>query len=136
MVMIRYYLSPVIGTGVRGDPYRAKAADYGLPHVAVIPSDVDGAPLFVWTVAFVNAPDHAPLLADATLIPLPSVALDARWSTAPVQERNRLLTALAARGVNVSAITGTSNLRDVLRMIGLALSAGFDERGFWSGTPE
>lgn len=65
--MIRVYICPVIGTGVKGDPYRSKAHDFGFTHVAsFIPSNADGTPASAWALSAIVASDFTAIDADTT----------------------------------------------------------------------
>lgn len=80
---VRFYLSPLVGTGVGGDTYRARAQDRyrevcirvgevalqasPAKFSALIPSDSVGAPREPWTICEIDLPDFAELDADTEL---------------------------------------------------------------------
>lgn len=75
MATVRFYISPIIGSGTEADPYRPKAADYGLPWSAQMDNDpVTGAPLQTKSVVRVEAEDFSALDADADLRNVTNVA--------------------------------------------------------------
>lgn len=129
--MKRYYISTIIGDGSEFDPFRPKIADYGVSWVGVIPSDpTTGQPLFPWTLVLVEAISHASLLADRDITPLPDFPMDGKVSAINTATRNRMVADLQAQGVDTSFIGSADGYRDVIRGIGRALEASFDENGF------
>jgi hypothetical protein len=122
----RWFLCPVIGTGAEGDYYRAKVADYGVAHVAVIPSKPDGSPLLNWCIVKVAASDFTQLDADADVDGWPNVSLDTTVSQLPAPVRTRIRAALTKRGIDTSDVTGATPLRAILKRIGRAMEATFD----------
>jgi hypothetical protein len=123
----RWYLCPVVGTGTEDDSYRAKVADFGVNHIAVIPSKPDGTPRFGWCLVKVNAASFAALDADADLDGFPLVSLDATVASLPAGARTRLRAALERRGIDTSDVTGSTPLRAILRRLGRLLDDRFDE---------
>ena len=99
---IRVYLSPIVGTGTAGDPYRPKVANYGLPWVAVIAGQPDGRPKFAWSLVLVNASDFTALNADAQLLTIPNVTLDSPISDLTSKERSRIQAGLTQRGIAIT----------------------------------
>jgi len=130
--MKRYYLSPIIGSGTKADPFRAKAATFTAVNVAsIIPSSpLTGAPLFPWALVVVQAANHAPLLADTTLTPLPDLSLDAILSTLSASQRAALFAALDAKAIDRQGLNNQSAYRAVIRRVGRHLTAPFDENAF------
>jgi hypothetical protein len=123
----RWFLSPVVGTGSENDAYRSKIADFGVNHVAVIPSKPDGTPRFGWCLVKVNAASFAALDADADLDGFPLVSLDATVASLPAGVRTRLRTALERRGIDTTDVTGATPLRVIVRRLGRLLDDRFDE---------
>jgi len=73
---MRWALSPIIGTGATEDPYRAKASDHGA-HVAVIPGNDDGTPMYPWAlVRFDDSADLAGAQADGDIRLLPDWTME------------------------------------------------------------
>ena len=128
--MKRYYLSPIIGDGTRENPFRAKLRDLAVNHVAVIPTGVDGRPLFAWCLTLAAATDHAPVLADPTIDTLPDLSLDARLNTLTLVERQALWIKLDSRTIDRSDLGTNSTYRDIIRRIGRHLDIGFIETSF------
>src|SRR3990167_11059325 len=116
-LMRRYFFSPIVGTGTSsGDPFRAKVRDVlagAGNYVAVIPTGVDGKPLFAWCLVLVSAPALTALLADADLNDLPDITLDAKLSTLTAQQRTRALNFLTNHGIDTSGLTVNSTFRAV-----------------------
>lgn len=129
--MKRYYLAPIVGNGSRENPYRAKVQDYGVTHVAVVPTDpLTGIPLFSWALVLVSAPNHSTLLTDLDLTALPDFPLDAVLSALQAGVRNAMLTALANRGVDIGPINTNWGYRQVIRHVGQHLDGNFSENNF------
>lgn len=127
--MKRYYLSPIVGDGTRGNPYRAKIQDYGVTVAALIPTDANGVPTRPWCLCHVEAQNHIPLLADAALEALPDVSLDVKWTAVGTAVQRRLENAMAARGVTIVS-DGQTGYREIIRQIGQALEPTFSENNF------
>jgi hypothetical protein len=81
--MIRVYICPVIGSGVKGDSYRSKAATFGYEYANFIPSNLDGTPKFSWALAVVRSADFTAIEADATCDDLFGGDLPANVDTRP-----------------------------------------------------
>lgn len=128
--MKRFYLSPVIGTGVKGDPFRAKIADTGHSYAALIPSKSDGTPASSWCLVVAGGIDHTDLDADTAIDKFPDITKDATLGTITAQERNRVLTFLQNRGVDTTGITPTSTFREVLDRVGQILETRFSTNNF------
>jgi len=130
--MKRYYLSPIVGSGTKADPFRAKAATFPAVNVAsIIPSNpLTGAPLFPWALVVVATASHTPLLADTTLTPLPDLSLDAILSTLSASQRAALFAALDAKAIDRQGLSNQTAYREVLRRIGRHLNAAFTENAF------
>lgn len=116
--MKRYYISPIVGTGAEDDPYRPKVADYGVSWVGVIPSNPDtGRPVYPWCLALVEAINHASLLADRDIKPLPDFPLDGKVSAINKATRNRMSADLQGRASTRRSLAppmGTAMLSEVL----------------------
>lgn len=117
--MRRYYLARIVGSGTQGDPYRAKAANYGVNHVASVPTDaITGAPLKGYALLLVDAADHAALLGDADLDALPNVALTKALTKA---QRDAIVQQASSRlGLTITLGSGAT-LGDAVTAIGQAL---------------
>ena len=128
--MKRYYLSPVVGTGTKTDPYRAALQKYGMGFVAIIPSNVDGTPLFPWTFCMVNGESHTALLDDLTLGPFPDYSLDGRVNTMAASARAELEASLTKFALPTSLTQGNRAYREVIRLVGQRLEPDFSENNF------
>lgn len=129
---LRYYICPVVGTGTRADPYRTGASLHDVASASVIPSRADGAPAFPWCLTLVDAADHAPLLADVALTPLPALKHAEAWSSAKADESAKVAVEAVKLGV---VIPDAGDFREVVRRIGAALDRKFDERALWVNAP-
>ena len=127
--MKRYYLSPVVGTGSIDDPFRAAVADYGQQSVAaIIPTGLDGRPVFPWALTIVGRLNHGPLLSDAALGPLPDFPKDVRLSAMSAVAKTQLENGLSLFRLPTTLIGEASRAwRDVLRDIGRQLEPAFHE---------
>lgn len=127
--MKQYYLSPIVGSGTRANPYRAKlSGTAGASYAAVIPSDPStGAPKFAWALCIVEAPDHTQLRADAALGPLPVFSPDSRLNGMPAADRVALESVLVRFLGAMTLLNGNPIYREVVRGIGQVLEATFVE---------
>jgi len=122
----RWYISPIIGTGTEDDPYRAKVGSATLirGHSAVIPTDVNGAPLFNFALVIVSADDHAPLIADSDNDVFPNRTLGDSLTSV---ERSLIKGVLDRRGLPSKWVDNVSTFGELLRTIGRFLDANFRE---------
>ncbi|MBA3622931.1 MAG: hypothetical protein H0W48_00375 [Methylibium sp.] len=131
--MKRYYLCDVIGDGQDAEPtattgpFRPAVADKGVLWAGVIPTGPDGRPLKPWCLVIVDAPNHAPVLADQRVDRLPDFPLDGKVSAVNAATKTAMLNAMTKRGIDTSFVTGADGYRDVIRGIGRSLDAAFDE---------
>lgn len=128
--MKRYYISPVIGSGAKDDPFRAKIADTGHPYAALIPSNPNGTPASSWCLVVAGGTDHTGLDADTAIDKFPDMTKDATLGTITAQERNRVLAFLQTKGVDTQGLTAQSTFRDILDRVGQALEATFSTNNF------
>jgi hypothetical protein len=115
--MKRYYISKVVGTGVFGDTYRAKVADYGVPYAAVIPTDDQGKPKFGYCFVLAGGRSHALLRADPDIKPLPDFPLDGKLSGIQTQVMDAAEASLRDTGFIVSNLSNSAGYRDWLKSI-------------------
>lgn len=81
-----------------------------------------------WCLVLIDAPDHTDALADGTIDAFPDIAgLDITLGSIQSNLRNRLLTALANRGIDTSGLTTSSSLREVVRRVGRTIEPAYDE---------
>lgn len=129
----RYYISPIIGSGVEGDPYRAKVSEHPMrAHAVLVPTHPEGHPQYghpvhPWTLAIVDADDHAPILADVTIEPLPDLHKDQDIRPLSRPLRERIGERLAAYGVEFDTEKAGIRMRDMLRAVGQTLEPDFHE---------
>lgn len=118
----RYYLCDVVGDGTPENPFRSCASDY---TVAVASAIKDG-------VAFsaVTTENHGQLIADNRINALPDFPLDGKINAMQGAAKTQMQTDVAARGLDISAISSADGYRDVIRAIGLQLSPHFNENNF------
>lgn len=128
--MKRYYLSPIVGTGQKDDPYRALVANYRVNHSAIIPTGFDGRPTSTWALCIVETNNHVPLLTDASLSVLPDFPKDARMSAMGMGAKNQAAAALAKFNVTVDLDPSSKAYREVLRDVGRRLEPSFHEDEF------
>lgn len=128
----RYYLADIIGTGEADvDDYRPAVADYPVNWVGSFPVNLQtGTPLKSWTMVMVETANHAQLLSDPRIDPLPDWPLDGKVSGINTVTKNAMLTAMAQRGISTAAVAGTDGYREIIRMIGTEANATFDENAF------
>jgi hypothetical protein len=104
----RVYVAQIVGDGTRPNPYRARVVD--LPqqrtYALGIPSDAQGRPVRMWTLADVEATDFTAVDADTAVALLEDRAnLDNVPST---QRRNQINTFFANHGITTVALAGES----------------------------
>jgi len=128
--MKRYYLSPIIGDGSSFDAYRPKLAEYGVSHVALIPSDAAGHPTATWALCLVDAPNHAALIADPALRVLPDFPLDGRLTALSPSGRTAAEAAVTHFGIATDTLDFSNGYRELIRSIGRRLIPSFNENNF------
>lgn len=128
----RYYLADIIGDGSdEGGDFRAAVAEYPVKWSAPFPvNDTTGQPLRTWTLAIVEADDHAPLLADPRFDALPDYPLDGKVSSINTNAKNAMLAAMQRRGIDTASVTGTDGYREVIELIGMAANTTFNANSF------
>ena len=136
----RWVVTPIIGTGTRGDAYRVELFGFpGLSVRSIIPADpVTGAPLMARTLALVEGTAGV-LTSAAAAFPntrvIPAALLDDPLSSLTQNQRNQLRDfaneLVNAEGQSFDYVskgyTGSTLLRRVIRDMGLFLDPGFDE---------
>jgi hypothetical protein len=127
--MKRWLICPIVGTGTSKDAYRPKLRDLGVDYVAHIPSNPDGTPKFNWCICLASAIDFTVVDADVQIDGFPGVALTDELGSFSAAVRNKIQTALTNRGVDLTGITLTSTVGDVLRRAGQKLGATWDFGG-------
>lgn len=128
-----YYITPIIGTGTKTDPFRTKIAQYGVSQVTVIPvSSATGQPLFTWALVMVPAGTNTTAIdADTAIDKLPITSLDVTIGSLTPQQRQTFQTLGTKYSVPaVSGLTNQSTCRDALTAFGRALDPNFDSNQF------
>lgn len=98
---------------------------------AIMPTGPDGRPLFTWALVIVASKDHAELRNKPSIDPLPDFPLDGKVNAINAATKGLMKAALVRRGLNADAIVdGKDGYREVVRGIGRALDAAFDENKF------
>lgn len=123
----RYFLSPVVGTGTRADPFRLKVGQYAtISYASVIPSNPDGTPKFTWGLAILNATDQTTALADNTMAALPDKTLDQQITAA---ERNAINAGLTKLGIASFTVATGDTIRSVLARLFTELGLVWTDSG-------
>lgn len=127
----RFYMADIIGDGTDEDQFRPAVDAHAVNWAGSFPVNLEnGHPLKSWTLVTVEAINHSPLLVDVRLDPLPDFPLDGKVSSINIVARNAMLAAMVRRGVDTSFVSGTDGYREVIRAIGIAANATFDENSF------
>lgn len=122
--MIRFYLTPIVGSGTETDPYRAKAE--GFAHVCLVPTNPEtGIPLFNWGLMVVRGDDLTTLDADSELEGFP-INLNSTIGDLSTAARNRIRNKLQTLGFDTTQFTNATTIRAVLTVVGERLFPGFD----------
>jgi hypothetical protein len=130
--MSSYYITPIIGSGARTDPFRTKADQYAVSHATIIPTGADGRPLFTWALVVVpDTADQTAMRADAAIDQLPITSLDQTIGSLTQPQRNTFQSLGTKYGVAaVAGLTNASTCRDALVAFGRRLDPSFDPNTF------
>jgi hypothetical protein len=121
----RWYLVPIVGSGVESDPYRAET--HGRGGSPVMPSDQEGRPKYDVALVVVSSQDHGQLESDPRIFPVGDLLDLDRLVGALSDEKHDWIEAVTQhRGVSLEG-----SVRDVLRRLGQQLQADFDETNYW-----
>jgi len=131
--MIRVYICPIIGTGVKGNPYKSKGATFGYQYSNYIPSNpATGVPTSPWSLAVLKSNDWTAIEADPTCDDLFGGDLPANIDTneelrallknrtvsdVPLARRNAIIAVLDKYGVDRSDFTGSTPLWRVFQRV-------------------
>lgn len=129
----RFYLSPVIGTGTTTDPYTLKISEHLGNKYYLIPSKSEaegGAPIFDWGLCKVEAEDHAPILADATVTEIPFTKSADLYSSGDFAKTSALETELGKKGVTLTKDANTK-ASAVLKQITESLDTKLKDHPAW-----
>lgn len=135
----RYYISKVIlvvdeEAGTRDAVLRA-AQIVGEDAIAAsnVAIAADGTLVLPWALCVVEANNHAVLMSDPDIYPLPVFPLDAKVSSMQTHTKATMLNALAARNIPTDWIGSADGFRDVVRGLGRLANPAFDENaGSWA----
>jgi hypothetical protein len=116
-----YYISPVIGSGTRDDPYRPAIAAVATAWAALIPTLTVGTPAQTWSLVQATVPATATL--PPSVIALPDVSLSTPISLLSADQQLAVQQALQAAKVTVSA---SATVGDVIVALGQKLVPSFD----------
>jgi hypothetical protein len=129
----RYYITPIIGSGVEGDPYRAKVSEHSIrAHAVLIPTHPEGHPQYGhpvhdWGLAIVDSDDHTSVLADPDIDALPGIGKEDDIRPIPRTLRQELSARLSAYGIQFDTERAGVRMRDLVRAVGRTLDPNFDE---------
>ena len=133
--MKRYYLAEIesfeIVPGMTG--YRCRASAY--PDMTfeggeIITDPITGIPTNKFALVLVKSRDHARIINDPLMHPLPDVALDVKVSSIHTPTKTAMIAMLKSLGVDTSWIGTTDGYREVIRGIGKINNPQFDENRF------
>lgn len=131
----RYYLAEIeqfeFEPGMTG--YRCRASAYTdllFEGGEILTDPATGIPVHKFALVLVKSRDHARIIADPKMIPLPDVALDVKVSSIHTPTKNAMIAKLKALGVDTSWIATTDGYREVIRGIGKINNPAFDENNF------
>jgi hypothetical protein len=116
-----YYISPVIGTGTRDDPYRPAIAAVATAWAALIPTLTVGTPAQTWSLVQATVPANAIL--PPSVIALPDVSLSMPLRLLSADQQLAIQKALQVANVTVSA---SATVGDVIVALGRTLVPSFD----------
>ncbi|KAF0218802.1 MAG: hypothetical protein FD174_2585 [Geobacteraceae bacterium] len=133
--MKRYYMAEIeqfeVEPGATGYRCRASAYPWLMFEGGEIETDpLTGIPKHRFSLVIVKAVDHAKLIDDVKMHPLPMVDLDMKVSDIHTATKNDMIQQLELLGVNTAFIANSDGYRDVIRGIGRVNNPVFDENKF------
>jgi hypothetical protein len=133
MQMIRWMVSPIIGTGTISDPYRASVADVsGVNEAALIPSNPDGTPKYHFALCLVATPSIALVQSVTNSYVFPDYPLDSQMSGMDAATRTALVQSVQAYDMNGSGLhldasnADTDSYRTLITKIGQQIDTAFN----------
>ncbi len=124
---VRYYLSPIVGSGTSDDPLHSRVAAYDASVVSLMPSNpATGSPRSAWTLSAVGAANHSWLLRDPQLGALPDVPLDTHLSDLDARAAASLRASLARFQIDRSVLDSAYTYRDVLVYLARLLEPAYN----------
>jgi len=122
LALKRYYISPVIGTGAKTNPIRAKLADVA-PNFACV---IAAAP---FALCIVSGTRHDAISEDPENEILPDISLDAELAVLPAGTRADLIDRLQAWGIDTRGLTNGVAYRTMINRIGQHIEPAFSANG-------
>jgi hypothetical protein len=122
----RFYISKVIGDGTEENPFRPKVADYPVTWMGMFSHPAVRA----WALVKVDAVDHADLIADTQIRPIPEGSLDKTVGSLPAAVKKKLNDYLTENGIDTSWVKNTMTIREVVRNLGQMHDSRFEETKF------
>ena len=117
---IRYYISPMIGSGTADDPLRPLAIDLpSYPHhtYATAWNVIYNPDKYPVAFVVVASPNHKPLLKNPELGILPAVPLDTPWYDMSIEEINQVVAVVNRFGFDEELVVQSDTYYDMLRFI-------------------
>lgn len=129
----RYYISKVeLFDGSDGLEVGVAARRFGTVVAQNIGLDANGQPTSTWALCVLDSDAHSAAIADNDCIPLPQFGLDAKVSAMHTPTKQSMLTRMQAFGIDTAFVSNSDGFRDVIRGLGRAHNAAFDENsGSW-----
>lgn len=121
---VRYALTPVAGTGIDRDKFRAYFPR-PVAHVAIIPTNNAGQPLFGWALVVISDSDLSDIDSDPLIEVLSDDLLDTEVASLPPPVRNRIRNGLNRAGFSTDIYDNAVTLRDIVEGVGTTLEPTF-----------
>lgn len=118
-LITRYYLSDVLGAGTMADPYRSVCSAIVNSLGEQGSGVVNAIRPPTWMTAFskVLLSNHPLVYGDSRVLACPVADLDVSWGALGLAARGTFLTAIAARGFQVSGISLDQSYWQVLALL-------------------
>ena len=140
--MRRYCISPVMGAGTIGNPYRATVSNVaGVNAAAVIPTNPNGSPKYHFALCVVAAPSMTDVSQVSNLYLLPDVGLDTRMDGMEAQARADMEQSVEAYNLDSAGLhfdaahDDADSFRSLLNSLGQQLDPAFDVDRFGVSEP-
>jgi hypothetical protein len=129
---MRYFLAPLAGDGTDSSPYRPDLPA-GVGMVALLASNPDGTPRYLWCLVLVSAANYSALEADSRVFALP-LTPETLMSSVPQNQRSAYTTALRKFVPGVSIVWTTDTAADVIDRIAVYAEPAWQRGGMrWGG---
>ena len=133
--MKRYYLAEIeqyeFEPGAMA--YRCRASAYNdliFEGGEILTDPSTGIPVNKFALVLVKTRDHARIINDPLMHPLPQVDLDVKVSSIHTATKNAMVAKLKKLGVDTAYIQTTDGYREVIRGLGRTNNPDFDENKF------